>query len=212
MKKKVLLLAVSCKTGGLCPGGIDLDNPKEWIRIVKDDGRSGAVQGIDIDFAKPLDVIEFDGSYRPQGKQKENWVINNNSCKVVKHCNTDIVEVAYNKYGYHGFWNNYKAYLTEVEFANVSQPSESIMKVTNVEIYKTEFGKAKIDFDWSGSRYRIKWISMTDQTFYDRIDDGKVTFNEAYIVISIPKEIDDWVDPITGEKRAYKFVSKIFEA
>ena len=82
MKKKVLLLAVSCKTGGLCPGGIDLDNPKEWIRIVKDDGRSGAVQGIDIDFAKPLDVIEFDGSYRPQGKQKENWVINNNSCKI----------------------------------------------------------------------------------------------------------------------------------
>lgn len=212
MKKKVLLLAVSCKTGGLCPGGIDLDNPKEWIRIVKDDGRSGAVQGIDIDFAKPLDVIEFDGSYRPQGKQKENWVINSNSCKVVKHCNTDIVEDAYNKYGYHGFWNNYKAYLTEVEFANVSQPSESIMKVTNVEIYKTEFGKAKIDFDWSGSRYRIKWISMTDQTFYDRIDNEKVTFNEAYIVISIPKEIDDWVDPITGEKRAYKFVSKIFEA
>ncbi len=212
MKKKVLLLAVSCKTGGLCPGGIDLDNPKEWIRIVKDDGRSGAVQGIDIDFAKPLDVIEFDGSYRPQGKQKENWVINNNSCKVVKHCNTDIVEAAYNKYGYHGFWNNYKAYLTEVEFANVSQPSESIMKVTNVEIYKTEFGKAKIDFDWSGSRYRIKWISMTDQTFYDRIVNEKVTFNEAYIVISIPKAIDDWVDPITGEKRAYKFVSKIFEA
>ena len=86
------------------------------------------------------------------------------------------------------------------------------MKVTNVEIYKTEFGKAKIDFDWSGSRYRIKWISMTDQTFYDRIDDERVTFNEAYIVISISKEIDDWVDPITGEKRAYKFVSKIFEA
>ena len=102
--------------------------------------------------------------------------------------------------------------MTEVEFANVIQPSESIMKVTNVEIYKTEFGKAKIDFDWSGSRYRIKWISMTDQTFYDRIDKEKVTFNEAYIVISIPKEIDDWVDSITGEKRAYKFVSKIFEA
>lgn len=33
MKKRVLLLAVSCKTGGLCPGGVDLDNPKEWIRI-----------------------------------------------------------------------------------------------------------------------------------------------------------------------------------
>lgn len=212
MKKIVLLLAVSCKTGGLCPGGVDLDNPKEWIRIVKDDGYSGAVQGIDIDFAKPLDVIEFDGTHKPQGKQKENWVINNNSCKVIKHCSKKNVKAAYNEYGYHGFWNNYKAYLTEDEFDNVTQPSESLMKVTNVEIYKTEYGKAKIDFDWSGARYRIKWISMTDQDFYDQIVDGPIEFDEAYIVISIPKEIDDWVDPVTGEKRAYKFVSKVFEA
>lgn len=212
MKKRVLLLAVSCKTGGLCPGGVDLDNPKEWIRIVKDDGYSGAVQGIDIDFAKPLDVIEFDGAHKPQGKQKENWVINNNSCKVIKHCSKKYVKAAYNEYGYHGFWNNYKAYLTEDEFDNVTQPSESLMKVTNVEIYKTEYGNAKIDFDWSGARYRIKWISMTDQDFYDQIVDGPIEFDEAYIVISIPKEIDDWVDPVTGEKRAYKFVSKVFEA
>ena len=51
MKKRVFLLAVSCKNGGLCPGGIDLDNPKEWIRIVRDDGQAGAVQGHEIDFA-----------------------------------------------------------------------------------------------------------------------------------------------------------------
>lgn len=212
MKKRVLLLAVSCKTGGRCPGGIDLDNPKEWIRIVKDDGHSGAVQGKDIDFAEPLDIIEFDGTHKPQGKQKENWIINNNSCKVIRSCSKNCLKAVYKAYGYHGFWNNYKAYLTEDEFENVTQPSESIMKVTNVEIYKNEYGKAKIDFDWSGSRYRIKWISMTDQTFYDQIDDGPVEYDEAYIVISIPKEIDDWEDPVTGEKRAYKFVSKIFEA
>ena len=46
---------------------------------------------------------------------------------------------------------------------------------------------------------------------YDRIDDEDVLFDEAYIVVSIPKEIDDWIHPETGEKRAYKFVSKIFE-
>ena len=62
MKKKVLLLAVSCKKGGLCPGGLDMDDPHKWIRIVRDDGNAGAVQGIDIDFAEPLDVIEFDGN------------------------------------------------------------------------------------------------------------------------------------------------------
>ena len=70
---------------------------------------------------------------------------------------------------------------------------------------------AKIDFDWTGARFRIQWISMTDQDFYGRIKVGDVTFENAYIVTSIPKEIDDWVNPNTGEKQAYKFVSKIFQ-
>lgn len=68
--------------------------------------------------------------------------------------------------------------------------------------------RAKIDFKWNGARYKFMGVSMTDQDFYDRIDDEDVLFDEAYIVVSIPKEIDDWVHPETGEKRAYKFVSK----
>ena len=63
----------------------------------------------------------------------------------------------------------------------------------------------------AGARYRIKGVSMTDQDFYDRIKEGDVTFDNAYIVTSIPKEIDDWIHPETGEKQAYKFVSKIYE-
>lgn len=106
MRKRVFLLAVSCKNGGLCPGGIDLDNPKEWIRIVRDDGRAGAVQGYEIDFAKPLDVIEFNGRPMPQGKQKENWVIDNHSCRKVGTESKRRVVQAYKQYGYHGFWNN----------------------------------------------------------------------------------------------------------
>ena len=54
----------------MCPGGLDLDNPSKWIRIVRNDG--GAVQGIEIDNAKPLQIIEFDGHPMPTGKQKEN--------------------------------------------------------------------------------------------------------------------------------------------
>lgn len=102
-EKRVFLLAVSCKHGGLCPGGIDLDNPKEWIRIVRDDGRAGAVQGYEIDFAKPLDVIEFDGRPMPQGKQKENWVIDNHSCRKVGTESIRRVIQAFKEYGYHGF-------------------------------------------------------------------------------------------------------------
>ena len=38
---------------------------------MKDDGHSGAVQGHDIDFAQPLDVIEFNGRPMPQGKSEK---------------------------------------------------------------------------------------------------------------------------------------------
>ena len=210
MKKRVLLLAVSCRERGLCPGGVDLDNESQWIRIVRDDGRGGSVQGIDIDFARPLDIIEFDGRPMPQGKQKENWVIDNHSCKNLGRAklkngnNTDkgILDYAYEKYSYNGFWGNYKAFLNEEEFEEINQPSESIMRVSNVHIYEDDNGKSKIDFDWSGARYRIKWISMTDQDYYGK----DVTFDNAYIVISIPKETNFYVN----EERAYKFVSRVF--
>jgi hypothetical protein len=215
MKKKVLLLAVSCKNGGLCPGGLDLDNPNKWIRIVKNDGQAGAIQGHEIDFAKPLDVIEFDGRPMPQGKQLENWIIDYHSCinmgKNDIGTTREVLDWAYNHYEYHGYWGNYKSYLNEAEFAAVNVPSESILRVSDVKIYKNDYDKAKIDFKWYGARFPFLSVSMTDQNFYDQIDDSEVHFDNAYIIISIPKEIDDWINPGTGEKRAYKFVSKIFD-
>ncbi len=211
MRKRVLLLAVSCKTGGLCPGGLDLDEPSKWIRIVSDDGQAGAVQGNEIDFAQPLDVIEFDGRPMPQGKQHENWVIDNNSCRKTESKTIDILNWAYQKYSYKGFWGNFKTYLNELEFAAVNVPTESFMKVTNIRIYLNEWERAKIDFDWSGAKYRIKGVSMTDQDFYNRIRQGEVNYDNAYILTSIPKAIDDWVNPNTNEKQAYKFVSKIYK-
>lgn len=210
MRKRVLLLAVSCREGGLCPGGLDLDDPSKWIRIVRDDGQAGAVQGREIDFAKPLDIIEFDGRPMPQGKQQENWVIDNNSCRKTGNRTQDVLDWAYQEYAYKGFWGNYKAFLNEQEFDAVSVPSESIMKVSNVRIYRNDRDKAKIDFNWSGARFRIIGLSMTDQDFYDRIRDGEVIFDNAYIVTSIPKYCD-WTFPETGEKRAYKFVSRVYE-
>lgn len=207
MKKRVFLLAVSCKTGGLCPGGIDLDNPKEWIRIVRNDGQSGAVQGYEIDFAKPLDVIEFDGRPMPQGKQRENWVIDNHSCRKVGTEPTKRVVQAFKEYGYHGFWNNNYSYLREDEFENITQPSESILFVSDVRLYKNDNGKAKIDFTWN--LRSLKGVSLTDQDLYDEINGVDIRYKYAIIVISIPKYAD-WVHPVTGEKRAYKFVSKVF--
>lgn len=211
MKKQVLLLAVSCKNGGLCPGGLDLDDPSKWIRIVRDDGEAGAVQGKEIDFACPLDVIEFDGRPMPQGKQKENWVIDNNSCKKISSADESVLDWAYAKYSYHGFWNNFKAYLTEEELDEITEPSESILKVSEVRIYKNSKNSAKIAFKWKGARYELKEISMTDPDYYDEINNGQeVRINEAYIVISIPKNAE-WGYRQFGENRAYKFVSKIFK-
>ena len=217
MKKKVLLLAVSCKNGGLCPGGIDLNNPKKWIRIVADDGKAGAVQGIDIDFAEPLDVITFNGHPVPQGKQQENWAIDNFSCRNLgkgklngRSDTTAILNWAYKNYGYHGFWDNSKPYLNEDEFDAIEAPSETILKVSDVHIYNNDFGKSKIDFKWSRLKYKICGISMTDQDYYERLNNGHtITFGNAYIVISIPKEAD--FVSMNGERRAYKFVSRVYE-
>lgn len=240
MKKRVLLLAVSCKTGGLCPGGLDLDDPNQWIRIVSNDGNSGAVQGFEIDFAKPLDIVEFEGVSMPQGRQQENWVILNGSCRKLGHGEvvgneivikslensiqntmkiTDSDKVllswAFKNYPYHGFWGNYRPFLNEIEFRNGTEPSESILLVSNVKIYglATSSGdmKAKIDFESSFSQFPIKWISLTDQDYYDKIENGnaELLVKRAIIVVSIPKDCD-WTYPNTGEKRAYKFVSKVF--
>jgi len=209
MRKKVLLLAVSCKTGGLCPGGLDLDNPSKWIRIVKDDGQAGAIQGHEIDFAKPLDIIEFEGRPMPQGKQIENWVIDNNSCKKIGYREQDVLDWAYQQYAYKGFWGNYKSFLNEIEFNTLNVPSESILKVSDVDIYKNNFDRWKIDFNWHGARYKIKAVSMTDPDFY--ANNSSVHIENAYLVTSIPKVIDEWTNPQTGDKQAYKFVSKIYK-
>lgn len=211
MKKRVLLLAVSCKNGGLCPGGIDIDNPKEWIRIVRDDGESGAVQGYEIDFAKPLDIIEFDGRPVPQGIQKENWTIDNYSCRRVSTEPIKRIIQAYSEYGYHGFWDNSYSYLKEDELKKIEHPSESILFVSDIRLYKNDYRKAKIDFTWSGLHHPMKGVSLTDQEFYDKLDNGDIRFEYAIIIISIPKDAD-WTHPTTGERRAYKFVSKVFGA
>lgn len=210
MRKRVLLLAVSCREGGLCPGGIDLDNPSEWIRIVKDDGQGSSVQGFEIDFAEPLDIIEFDGRPMPQGKQRENWVIDHNSCRIIDSEDVSVLRRVYRQYGYNRFWGNNRAYLNEDEFESITDPSESIMLVSNVRIFRNDNNKAKIDFEWEGSRYPLRWISMTDPEYYSRINDGEEIFmDKAFIVVSIPKYID-YIDPRTGERKAFKFVSKVF--
>ena len=223
MKKKVLLLAVSCKNGGLCPGGIDMDNPSRWIRIVEDDGHGGSVQGYEIDFANPLDIIEFDGHPMPQGKQKENWVIDNDSCKKTGSKGIDVLDWAYKQYSYNGFWNNRLYFLDEEEYAAVTEPSESIMKVSKVKIYRNWWGKQKVNFNWCDPQCKSSWISkifvkhrihsvaMTDLEFLNRTNRHKrVRLKNAFIIVAIPKYIDDWVNPINGNKKAYKIVSKIY--
>lgn len=207
-KKRVLLLAVSCKNGGLCPGGIDLDNPSEWIRIVRDDGQAGSVQYIEIAMAKPLDTIEFEGKPVPLGKQKENWAIVNNSCRRVSGPPSDVAQVlkeCYDNYGYSRFWGSPKPYLTEEELDAVDCPSESILEVSNVRIFRNNNGKVKIDFSLKG--YRVTGISITDQEYFNLESDEH--HDKAYLIVAIPRECN-FLLPSEQAPRAYKFVSKVY--
>ena len=172
MKKRVLLLYLDYYHNR--PIGIDLDNPKECIRIVADDGDAGEVQCFDIDFAKPLDVIIFDGHPVPQGKQQENWAIDNYSCKSLGKGELNgssdkitILNWVYKNYGYHGFWNSTKPYLDEAEFEAIKVSSVSILKVSEVSIYHNDFGKSKIDFKWSG--HKICGISMANRDYFEEL-------------------------------------------
>lgn len=57
----------------------------------------------------------------------------------------------------------------------------------------------------------MKGVSLTDQDYYDKLENEEIHYKHAIIVISIPKDAD-WTHPETGERRAYKFVSKVFGA
>lgn len=234
MKKRVLLLATSCKEGGLCPGGVDSDDPRKWIRIVKDDGLAGSVQGIDIDFAKPLDVITFEGKHVPLGRQRENWAILStpNSDKVntcvcegrvweEKEWNPrNLLDWVYRHYTYHEFWGNNLPYLSEACFNSLPEdcPTESIILARNIRIHPSSSSgiykpKAKIDFKWGSPEdpQIVSDCSMTDSDYYPAHASGQeINIEEAYLVVAIPKEC--WEHPNSPfPPRAYKFVSKIYD-
>ena len=213
VKKRVLLLAVSCKRGGLCPGGIDLDNPSKWIRIVRDDCVAGSVQWPEINNANPLDIIEFVGHPVPLGIQVENWAIDNFSCRKVSSVPASELDRIYDNYGYHGFWNTIRAYLTDDEYEYhkaQATPSESLIKVNNIYIYRNNNGKHKINF--TCQNIHVENISMTDPDFFIAQNDNRcIAIEFAIIVVAIPTEAD-FIPPGMTSGRGYKFVSKVFAA
>lgn len=218
MLKRVILLAVSCKTGGLCPGGIDVDNLGNWIRLVADDGKAGSLQGFEIDMANPLDLIEFDGRPAPLGKQVENWVIDNNSCKCLRKAvlqdvcpgavqSNDrlLLEHLYQNYSYHGFWGNAREFLDKFEFNNINYPTESIIKAQDIKFYFNG-RRWKIDFTWDAFKARCTNIPLTDSDVYSSCSSQNAYFyKNAYLVVSIPNSVSP-----EFQNRAYKFVSKIY--
>jgi hypothetical protein len=197
---QVQLLECNCAFSD-CSGGIRLKFKDAYTGIIP---ALSAAQGLTFMLKQ---VIEFDGRPMPQGKQLENWVINNASCRKTGSKNSDVLERVYQQYEYKGFWGNFKSYLNEGEFNSVTDASESILKVKNIDIYKNENNKWKIDFEWDGARYPIKRISLTDPDYYGA--NQSIHIENAYIVTSIPKE-PDWINPNTNERQAYKFVSKIY--
>ena len=51
---------------------------------------------------------------------------------------------------------------------------------------------------------------MAGRDYFEELNNGHtITFDNAYIVISIPKEAD--FVSMNGERRAYKFVSRVYE-
>ena len=211
MKKTVLILTKSAKTGGYCVAGIDV-NTRQWIRLVTDNAEvhnsltddnmvcsNGRI-------CNKLDVVEVEFIRNaPAPHQPENALINQAvpfrylySYESIEHAlrqlNIRPIEPQY----------LYGSSSRCISSDNIDsyRCSLCLFKVHDLEIQNsaTNGKRNKVGFSYHGSSYNQ--FSMTDRDYYFRSSPDSIS--EAYIVASIPTV------PFELNDSYYKFVSAIY--
>lgn len=200
------MLTKSAKQNAFCVAGIDLKT-FDFIRVVAD--RDGAaVEDPIIDFAKPLDILSFDGFFSPLKCQTENYIIKGQAEK--KHIPTPpqdrlkyLKKIYDNKQIKHtDTFGTDDYYLSSISGINYSL---SVIEATDIKVCANPLGKYKISFTFNGKELRN--YSMTDPVFFDQHVIAK-----ALLVLSIPHDPwPQWPHPVPPSMlRYYKFCAKIF--
>lgn len=211
MKKTVLILTKSAKTGGYCVAGIDV-NTKQWVRLVTDneevhksltDDNMVCSNGKICD---KLDVVEVDFIRNaPSPHQPENELINQTVPfrylysyrsieQALRHLNITPANPQY-------IYGNSSRRISGAEI-NSCRYSLCLVKVHDLEIQNSAANgkRNKVGFGYQNSIY--DQLSMTDRDYYFRSSPDSIS--EAYIVVSIPTV------PFEFDNHYYKFVSAIY--
>lgn len=211
VKKTVLILTKSAKTGGYCVAGIDV-NTRQWIRLVTDneevhhsltDENMVCSNGRVCD---KLDVVEVDFiGNAPSPHQPENKLINQAvpfcylySYEDIEQALRDLNIVPDNPPYIYG---NSSRRISDAEIDSCRY-SLCLVKVHDLQIQNsaTNGKRNKVGFAYRNNTYHQ--LSMTDRDYYFRNSPDSLT--EAYIVVSIPTV------PFEFDNQYYKFVSAIY--
>lgn len=214
MEKEILILTKSCKNGGYCVAGIDLETKKS-VRLVSDDqGTQGALSKDDLRYidgeCQIFDKIKVTIiREEPLLHQSENLLVDTSKClkKLESVGIKDVLNVLENcKDMFPYIFKDTCPYLSENQVSNVNHSLE-IVRVKNLKLYIKTYNydnkekiKTKANFEYNGEQYNE--ISVTDSDYYN-ITDYNSNINEAILIVSLPNK------PIGNDKYYYKFIAKI---
>lgn len=199
---KVIVLTKSSKNQGFCVVGID-SGSNSFVRLVSnDDPRSNAIPQWCMEDVNVLDVIDVTAIRRvPLFCQQENVEVQLAHWKRIGSVSMNDLERKVNNTNPFIFENNCP-YLDE-ECAQRLSYSLMMVRVSNLSLTRSEYGKTKANFCYNGIQYSS--MSVTDPEFFEFGDQNSI--DNAILVVSIPN-IGHTSDRYSN--RCYKFVSKIF--
>jgi len=204
MPTRFVCLGNSFKEGGRCLAGVELDNnnhpiitngrPK-WVRPICDTPH-GEIPTHFVSHIHLLDIIEIDGTHRPQdiGYQSENIFFDTNSINVRGHYNNDLHPLCDNRNRIFG--NRGKA----VSQDDINGLTYSLMLINTNEfevIEKTYTDKpdrpqVRLLFHFNGNQYDLP---ITDPIFlhkYQQNPDFMNGINKVFLSLSLGVCWQDW--------------------
>lgn len=209
MEKTIVILAKSIKNGNFCIAGKDL-NTKEWVRPVSDEN-GGAItreqSKLTFHGAKyaPWDSAIFHkvkidfSTHSPLYFQPENYVISGRPWLQDYHkAPPEILFSLLDKP--ETLWGNNSFKINQNVILNGVDASLYLVYVQDMNLYKNDRGKRKVNFIYNGVEYDN--FSCTDPNF-DYLINKQSRYNEAILCLSLGELFE-------SDNCHYKIVASIF--
>lgn len=208
MKKTIVILAKSIKNGHFCIAGKDLSN-FEWIRPVStEEGGEITKQQSKLTYqgaeARPWDCnifhnVEIDFQrHVPLYFQPENYVISETPWQQRYKSSPDILFSLLDNPK--DLWGNNLCKINRNDIITPIEASLYLIYVSDLFLYRNEFGKRKVSFTYNNVRYEN--FSCTDPNFDNLINTQK-RYDNATLCLSLGELFNE-------DNCHYKIVASIF--